>query len=50
VRDYAGYSLRLVDANVVRVHVRFENEGRVAWKIGVDELFSGDVEAFALSR
>jgi hypothetical protein len=50
VRDYAGYSLKLVDANVVRVHVRFENESRVAWKIDLDELFSGDVDAFVLSR
>ncbi len=33
LRDYAGYSLKLVDANIVRVHVRFENESRVAWKI-----------------
>jgi hypothetical protein len=39
MRDYAGYSLRLVDANIVRVHVRFENVGRVAWKIDVDDLF-----------
>jgi len=38
-RDYAGYSLKLVDANILRVHVRFENESRVAWKIAVDELF-----------
>jgi hypothetical protein len=39
LRDYAGYSLRLIDANVIRVHVRFENMGRVAWKIDLDEVF-----------
>ena len=33
LRDYAGYSVKLVDANIVRVHVRFANESRVAWKI-----------------
>jgi hypothetical protein len=38
LRDYAGYSLKLVDANVVRVHVRFEDEGRVPWQIDVDDL------------
>ena len=37
VRDYAGYSLKLVDAQIVRVHVRFENEGRVAWTISADD-------------
>jgi alpha-galactosidase len=37
VRDYAGYSLKLVDSNIVRVHLRFENEDRVAWKIDVDD-------------
>jgi hypothetical protein len=36
-RDYAGYSLKLVDSNIVRVSVRFENETRVPWKIDVDE-------------
>jgi hypothetical protein len=36
LRDYASYSLKLVDANVIRVHVRFDSESRVAWKI--DEL------------
>jgi hypothetical protein len=37
-RDHAGYSLKLVDAHVVRVHVRFERESRVAWKIDFAEL------------
>jgi alpha-galactosidase len=35
VRDHAGYSLRLVDPNVVRVHVRFEDETRVPWRVAV---------------
>jgi hypothetical protein len=38
-RDYAAYSLKLVDSNIMRVHVRFENESRVPWQIDVDELF-----------
>jgi hypothetical protein len=37
LRDYAGYSLRLVDSNVVRVHVRFEDDIRVSWKIDEDD-------------
>jgi hypothetical protein len=32
-RDYAGYSLKLVASNVVRVHVRFDDEPRVPWQI-----------------
>jgi len=39
VRDYAGCSLRLVDSNIVRVHVRFENESRAPWKVDLDGLF-----------
>lgn len=39
VRDYPGYSLKLVDANVLRVHVRFDSSGRVPWKIGLDDFF-----------
>jgi hypothetical protein len=38
-RDYAGYSLKLVDSNIMRVHVRFEDESRVPWKIDVDDFF-----------
>ncbi len=36
-RDYPGYALRLVDSNVVRVHLRFDNETRVRWKIDVED-------------
>jgi hypothetical protein len=37
-RDSAEYSTKLVDSNVVRVHVRFETASQVAWKIDVSEL------------
>jgi alpha-galactosidase len=33
VRNHAGYGSRLVDPNVVRVHVRFEDETRVPWRV-----------------
>jgi hypothetical protein len=39
-RDFAGYSLKLVDANVVRVHVRFDDDARVPWAIDVDDFFA----------
>jgi hypothetical protein len=39
LRDFPGYALKLVDANVMRVHVRFENESRVPWKIDLDDFF-----------
>ena len=40
VRDQAGYSLKLVDPNVIRVHVRFEDDTRVHWHVEVGD-FSG---------
>jgi hypothetical protein len=40
LRDYAGYSVKLVDAHVMRVRVRFEAGGRVPWVVHVDD-FSG---------
>jgi hypothetical protein len=39
LREYARYGLKLVDANVMRVHVRFENESRVPWRIDFDDFF-----------
>jgi hypothetical protein len=35
IRDHAGYSLRLTEQNVVRVHLRFEDETRVPWRVDV---------------
>jgi len=37
VRDYEGYTLKLVGPNVARVHVRFEDRNRVAWEIDGDD-------------
>jgi hypothetical protein len=37
-RHHSGYSLKFVDSNVVRVRMRLENGGRVAWKIDSDDL------------
>ncbi len=37
--DYSGYSLKLIDSNVMRVHVRFADEPRVPWKIDLAEFF-----------
>ena len=38
VSSRADYSVRLVEANVARVRVRFDERERVAWKIVPDEL------------
>lgn len=38
-RDHTGYSLKLVDEHLLRVHVRFENAERVPWEINVGEYF-----------
>jgi len=37
-RDYEEYSVKLVDASVARVRVRFAAEGRVEWKVRLDDL------------
>lgn len=39
-RDYDFYSLRLVDKNIIQVHVRFDKNEQVNWKINVDEYFN----------
>lgn len=41
-RDCAGYSLKLIDSNIMRVRVRFENETRLPWKTDIGELFDFD--------
>lgn len=38
-RDYDSYSLKLVDQNVIRVHVNFEKTDSVNWAINMSELF-----------
>jgi hypothetical protein len=40
VRDHGAYSLKLVDSNVLRAHVRFGDETRVPWKIDLDDFFA----------
>jgi hypothetical protein len=38
-RDYDSYNLKLVDNNIIRVHVRFEKAERLQWEIKTDEFF-----------
>ena len=38
-RDYDSYSLKLVDKNIVRVHVNFDKGEQVTWKINYSEFF-----------
>jgi hypothetical protein len=38
-RDYDSYSLKLVDKNIVRVHVNFDKGEQVSWKINYSEFF-----------
>ena len=37
--DYDSYSLRLVDENIIQVHVRFEKSEKVSWEIKYNEFF-----------
>ncbi|MGH2564072.1 MAG: glycoside hydrolase family 36 protein, partial [Ginsengibacter sp.] len=39
-RDYDSYSLKLVDNNIIQVHVSFEKDKQVDWKIVTDEFFN----------
>jgi len=38
-RDYDSYSLKLVDNNIIQVHVRFEKSEQVNWEIKYDDFF-----------
>ena len=38
-RDYDSYSLKLVDNNIIQVHVRFEKSEQVQWEIKHDDFF-----------
>jgi hypothetical protein len=38
-RDYDSYSLKLVDNNIIQVHIRFEKSERVQWEIKYGEFF-----------
>jgi hypothetical protein len=39
-RDDDSYSLKLVDQNIIRVHVDFSRSERVNWEIKYGEFFS----------
>ena len=36
-RDHESYSLKLVDNNIIRVHVQFDKTDRIPWEIKTDE-------------
>lgn len=38
-RDYPGYTLKMMDPNILRVQVRFEKADRVAWEVNVKDFF-----------
>jgi hypothetical protein len=40
--DFPGYTLKMTDRNILRMHVRFENTTRVSWSINFPEYFKGD--------
>lgn len=37
--DFPGYTLKMTGNNILRMHVRFENESRVPWSINFPEFF-----------
>ena len=37
--DFPGYTLKMTDRNILRMHVRFENTTRVSWNINFPEYF-----------
>ena len=38
-RDHGSFGLKLVENNVIRVHVRFDKDTRIEWKVRPDEFF-----------
>lgn len=38
-RDYDSYSLKLVDKNIMQVHINFDKADHVKWEINVDDFF-----------
>jgi hypothetical protein len=37
VKDYDSYSLKLIDKNMIRVHVSFAKNDNVKWEINMNE-------------
>ena len=37
--DFLGYTLKMTDRNILRMHVRFGEESRIAWSINFEEFF-----------
>jgi len=37
--DFTGYTLKMMEEHILRVHVRFDNENRTAWKIDFNAFF-----------
>lgn len=37
--DFPGYTLKMTDKNILRMHVRFDNESRISWRINFREFF-----------
>jgi Glycosyl hydrolases family 31 len=40
--DFAGYTLKMTDFNILRMHVRFGEESRIPWSINFPEFFKMD--------
>jgi hypothetical protein len=37
--DFAHYTLKMTDNNILRMHMRFEEESRITWSINFEEFF-----------
>jgi hypothetical protein len=37
--DFPGYTLKIMEPNILRVHLRFDKSGRVAWEVNTKKLF-----------
>lgn len=37
--DFPGYTLKMTDSNILRMHVRFGEDSRIAWSINFEEFF-----------
>jgi hypothetical protein len=37
--DFPGYTLKVMEENILRVRVRFDKTGRVAWEVNMKQFF-----------
>jgi hypothetical protein len=40
--DFPGYTLKMTDNNILRMHLNFEENSRISWSVNFPEFFKMD--------